>query len=217
MTDHTQFTDQILELVGHNGPFQAILVVYLSLIVSPAMDSGVLQHIMFTLVPDHWCRIPDLIDQDIPVDVIKHLAIPVASEKPVRIYEQCKMFVSDGFMEDDDTHVIPCSDGWEYNYTLIYKSMTSEASIFYFRNDSFKQNAHRFGRKPAIMLSFGIAGIGAFLTTIMQDFYSISAVRFIAGFPYWSLAILPYFWVASLPGLDNLPVEQTTDEPKPHV
>ncbi len=133
--------DTLMGVVGEFGLYQRF--VYFSMCVFTILGANQSLSMVFTAaVPDHWCKVPELQNTSLPLEVIKNLSLPRVTSGGEERYSQCKVYdlnyadivKNEKTMEvitgdRNATDQIECQHGWIYD-TSIYKStIVTDVSI----------------------------------------------------------------------------------------
>ena len=93
--------------------------------------------ILYLHVPDHWCTIPQEIQDKVNFTNMDNLLdVLIPYDETIKKRSQCYMYNISGIEDPSDllnTEFIPltkCTNGWTYNFTGYFHSASSEVSYF---------------------------------------------------------------------------------------
>jgi hypothetical protein len=126
--------DDILDHVDGWGRFQIrLLLVFIPFTFFLAYVGYA--PILYLYVPDHWCRVPHQQDHPDNTTMINAL-IPLDEITGERsrclIYDVEPLEATLGTANKSSWPTIPCPNGWEYNFTDYFHSVTTQASSISF-------------------------------------------------------------------------------------
>ncbi|XP_014262339.1 carcinine transporter [Cimex lectularius] len=215
--------DDLLPYIGEFGLYQKLLF----LMMIPFLFSVAFVYfaqIFVTLVPeDHWCRVPEL--EGLPQELRMSLSIPPSPDGEG--YDNCRVYVANwtdviarGLKHADPSWpTIPCSKGWEYNYTDVpYSTIASEldwvcenaalpsfsTAVFFLGAITgglvFGWMADYFGRIPALIGANLVGLVGGLLTAMATSFWTFTACRFLVGLAFDNCFTMMYILVLEYVG-----------------
>ncbi|KAJ8676288.1 hypothetical protein QAD02_012075 [Eretmocerus hayati] len=217
--------DELLPYVGEFGKYQKILFV-LMIPFAFFVAWVYFSQIFITLVPEeHWCRVPEL--AGLPVEKRVALSIPPEMHGLMRGRAKCIMYdvnyteilELDLPAADPDWPTKPCTNGWEFNYTVIpYSTVATELewvcedaalptfaqSIFFvgaiFGGLIFGYIADRYGRIPALVGTNLVGFVSGIATVFATNFWQFAACRFFFGFAFDNCFTMMYILVLEYVG-----------------
>jgi len=196
--------DELLDLVGGFGRFQLRLF----LLMQPPfvfLAFSYFSQIWLVLEPDHWCRRPELERRGWSPEAIRNISAPADRSS-------CHMFDVDFSTVDpdtwtpgEDTPVVGCRHGWQYDFSEIYPTIVSDqdwvcedawkptlASTLYFAGSVvgtvvFSHVADRRGRLLALVLANLTGCVAGFASAFATSLPAFAALRFVYGISYNAL------------------------------
>ncbi|XP_060810348.1 beta-alanine transporter isoform X2 [Amyelois transitella] len=214
--------ERIILHMGEMGTYQRWLVV-LMLPFGAAMAFNYCIQIFIAATPkEHWCRVPEL--ENLTVELRRNLSIPFTDEPPG--WDRCRMFAAN-YTEvlatltrpANDTHLIPCRNGWEFLFNDIpYSTIINEREWVCERatNAPLAQSAYfagslvgviifgflgdAYGRLPAFVGANIIGFIGSMATLFTVGEWDYALARFIAGLANDTCYVMIYIIVLEFIG-----------------
>jgi len=196
--------DDLLLHIGGWGRFQITLLVMLIQFTFFLAYVGY-SPILYLYVPDHWCNIPEEIQQKVNfTDFNDLLNTLIPYDESIQQRSQCYMYDISGIQNpadlmDASIPLMKCPQGWTYNFTDFFPSASTDfdwvcddswkpaftQSMFYagaiFGTLFFGWVSDHFGRYPTFILSNMIIMVTGIATPFAWDFNSFTAIRFCMG------------------------------------
>ncbi|XP_013787443.1 solute carrier family 22 member 1-like [Limulus polyphemus] len=219
--------ETVIQHVGSFGKYQKQLAALLWGLVSPFLGFVIYGNMLLLLTPDHWCNIPEL--GNLTSVERRRLAVPMESNKGKIRYSQCykydvnftQVLVESGSTfpnPDEDWPIVPCSEGWEYDYSLIYPTIVSQwnwvcddAWKTYFSYTVFWAGtsvgviilgfmADMYGRVPVVVAGHLLCAVAGIATNFVYNFTGFLLTRFMMGFVMISQSMTAYVLVLEYVG-----------------
>ncbi|XP_071534074.1 solute carrier family 22 member 3-like [Panulirus ornatus] len=200
--------DRIFEHIGGFGRYQMLLFVFgclLNIFVAIVYCG----QIFITLTPPHWCSAPpELLHLNLSEQQLKLLTVPLREDGTdfhtcLRYTVNLTQVTWDNISRPDPSWPITsCTDGWTYNYSLYYPTITSQMdwvceddwrptmaqSLFFigslFGCPTLGWVADRWGRIPTTVFSNLLAAIIGIASAFSSSFIMFIVSRFLIGFIY---------------------------------
>ncbi|KAK7065137.1 hypothetical protein SK128_004401, partial [Halocaridina rubra] len=132
--DYLDF-DDVLPLAGEFGTYQWCLFFSMALFCLNLVFVYFMQFFM-TLVPDHWCLVPDLLQANISLDLRRNLSIPMTvNSEGIITRAKCEMYDVDykellegGVVTANTSWPVVSCDRWEWDISTSghYHTIVSE-------------------------------------------------------------------------------------------
>ncbi|XP_027213389.2 organic cation transporter protein-like [Penaeus vannamei] len=208
--------DDIFQHIGGFGRYQMILFAA-SCVLNVFVVFVYFGQIFMTLTPPHWCRpLAPLLRLNLSELELKALTIP--RHHNGRDFLSCSRYdvnftqvVESNLSWPDPTWpVTSCTDGWTYNFSLYYPTITSELdwvcdedwrpalaqSLFFVGSmvgsPSLGWAADAWGRLPIIVFSNLLGAVAGIASAFSSSFVMFAALRFIVGLTYEQHYIIAY-------------------------
>ncbi|XP_058806024.1 carcinine transporter isoform X2 [Phymastichus coffea] len=218
--------DELLHDLGEFGWYQKQLLWFICLPACLPCGFCAFNQIFMASSPDHWCRVPELLNLN--ASLRKSMAIPIKDYN--ESYSQCTRYDINWTMylssESSDIAYskktifaeIPCDKGWEYNLSEVSSSIVIEFNLvceykIYPTLGLVALNAggpigvymfgnlnDRFGRRLSFFACLAILIIGAVLTAVAIDFWSWAATRAVVGLTIPAVYQIPFIISLELVG-----------------
>ncbi|XP_069680629.1 organic cation transporter protein [Periplaneta americana] len=216
--------DDMLPHIGEFGLYQKLLFLLLAPFAFFVAFVYFTQ-IFITVTPEqYWCNVPEL--AALTPEQRLQLAIPPAKEGPVK-HDRCSMYAvnltemwENGVtLGDPSWPVIPCRNGYEFNYSDIpYSTIASElgwvcdketlptiAQAIFFCGAIlggliFGWVADRYGRIPALVWTNLIGFAAGVSTSFVTSFWAFCVCRFLVGLAFDNCFTMMYILVLEYVG-----------------
>ncbi|KAF2356102.1 Major facilitator sugar transporter-like [Trinorchestia longiramus] len=210
--------DDILPYLDKFGRYQKLLF----MAMAPFCFNLVLiyfPHIFVTLEPEHWCRVPELLD--LPLELRRSLSSPVSNVTGK--YDSCRVYDIDfgdlrralqagQVLEPNPKWETVECNSWEYDFSAVggYASVVSDLDWVCSRGGyaASAQSiffvgavvgglisgylADKFGRIPVLVGTNIIGAISCLLTATVNSFTEYAIYKFIAGLAFDNIFIMMY-------------------------
>ncbi|KAJ9578896.1 hypothetical protein L9F63_004853 [Diploptera punctata] len=221
--------DDLLPHVGEFGRYQKLLVWLVCLPACVPCGFCAFNQLFMADVPDHWCRIPELMDlPGIGPQERKNLAIPPEGNSN-STFSQCLRYAvnwTELLQEQTLGEIItnrswavePCWAGWEYNTTIVSSSIVIDfdavcSHAIYPTIGLVALNAggpigvyifgvlnDRLGRRFSFFSCLAVLILGNVLSAIAPDFWIWAACRFVVGLTVPAVYQIPFIISLELVG-----------------
>ncbi|XP_071451670.1 solute carrier family 22 member 21-like isoform X2 [Hetaerina americana] len=208
--------DDMLKYVGGFGAYQKRLILF-ALPFNLVLTAVYFGHSFLALTPEHWCKVPELMDLD--MEVRKNISIPLELRDGSYQYSRCRVYdvnftqeIVDGDIpqKQQEWPTTSCHYGWEYDLTKDYGTIVSELdwvcddawrpnlaqSIFFIGSVVgsliFGALGDHFGRRPVLFVSNLVALSGGIFTSLSNSFATFVIARFIVGLTYYNCFMAMY-------------------------
>ncbi|XP_076366880.1 organic cation/carnitine transporter 2-like isoform X2 [Tachypleus tridentatus] len=211
--------ETVIQHVGSFGKYQKLLAALLWGLISPFLGFVIYGNMLLLLTPDHWCNIPEL--GNLTSAERRRLAVPLENNMGKVIYSRCfkydvnftQILVESGSTlpsPNEDWPIVPCSEGWEYDYSLIYPTIVSQwnwvcedAWKTYFSYTMFWAGASvgvvilgfvadMYGRVPVVVAGHLLSAVAGIATNFVYSFTGFLLTRFVMGFVILSQSMTAY-------------------------
>jgi len=198
--------DELLNHIGGWGKFQITLLVMMIQFTFFLAYVGY-SPILYLHVPDHWCNIPQEIQDKVNFTNMDNLLdVLIPYDEKIEKRSQCYMYDISGIKDPNeilsDTTFVPltkCTNGWTYNYTGYFHSASSEfdwvcddawkpaftQSMFYagaiIGTLIFGWISDHYGRYGSFISSNAVLMVTGIATPFANNFITFTIIRFLMG------------------------------------
>lgn len=124
--DTLEFEDILLE-VGDGGKYQKKLIMFFLLPAASLLPWFTMNILFMISIPDHWCRVPEVINSGLTIQQQRMLISPPSNPK-------CQMYdinytdylTSGKYSIPDNATTRPCTSGWEYDKTNFESTVATQ-------------------------------------------------------------------------------------------
>lgn len=110
--------EDILEEVGGYGKFQRNLTYFFFIPLMIVIPLFWVNLILMVIVPDHWCNVPTVKSRNLSIELQRTIISP-PEDPSCSMYDvnYTALLDYDDFVLSNDTKIVSCNDGWEYDKT----------------------------------------------------------------------------------------------------
>lgn len=209
--------DDVLPHVGDWNKYQYLLLWFVCLPICIPCGFTAFNQVFMDRIPDHFCLVPELVSAGWSVQERKEASIPKFGSS----YSHCQLYdlnytalaaagVSAGLKVSNQTAIIPCQNGWEYELDQVPSSIVIDFDLvcskslyptlglsalnvgglvgvllFGFLND-------RWGRKKSFFLCLTIMIVFGVLTAFAPNMFWWSVCRFFVGMTVPAILHIPF-------------------------
>ncbi|KAF2886262.1 hypothetical protein ILUMI_19911, partial [Ignelater luminosus] len=200
--------DDVLDLVGNDGPFQKRFNIVFNFFLVMCATMPYFNLVIALSIPDHWCNVPGRESTNYTIDEWKTLTIPKESSNGQYSFSKCAMFNISGVLDLNETfptqmtnnsQVIDCQYGWEYNRTWYKKTVVTQEDWvcqkeLYVTNifalcrigelvGSFVvgQLGDTIGRKPVFLITLLALSVGKFASIFTAHIFPLFVAAAVIG------------------------------------
>ncbi|XP_067132180.1 uncharacterized protein [Centruroides vittatus] len=126
--------DDVLPHIGDYGFYQKLMFCVLAIPANIPAAFSVFNIVFISAVPDHWCRVPELEEQNLSLQFIKNVSIPLELKDGKWKHSKCKMYdvnytqliedIANGYTPiKEDWAETDCKYGWNYDRSLYHRTL----------------------------------------------------------------------------------------------
>ncbi|XP_039279903.1 carcinine transporter [Nilaparvata lugens] len=226
--DHDEMDlDDLLPHVGEFGKYQKLLLWLVCLPACVPCGFCAFNQLFMADVPDHWCRVPELMRLNITPQFRRHISIPLEEDSSGNeTYSSCEAYAVnwsqvasvEDLVPDSSWPKQPCLFGWEYSKDEYQSSIVIDFDLVCEKKIyptiglaalntggligvyMFGIINDKFGRRHSFFLCLSVLIFGNVSSALMTNFWSWAACRFIAGLTIPAIYQIPFIISLELVG-----------------